>query len=335
VDHIRRWPGFWLAWLASVAAMALGVSPAHADDAPVPTYRQASRVVVITIEGEIDKWMYESVKRRMAVAEHNGADALVFEINSPGGEVLVVNALCELIKQGPIQNTVAWVNNEAYSGGAIVALACREIVMNAAAQMGAAMPVAVDPILSRLGTVDTKELQRKILPPLLANVLDSARRHNEFFHRYQRDEFLVQSIILNDLSLWWVEDTRSGQRMAIDRREFEMLFPGVSPDGPAALASGTAPAASGSLSAEAAKTWDALRPLRDDVLPKAHAALSDLARLKTSDPAAFATQRDAVRATLQQARSVLEPLTTPKMPLAQAEQLLEALTKIEAKLERL
>ena len=53
--------------------MALGVSPAHADDAPVPTYRQASRVVVITIEGEIDKWMYESVKRRMAVAEHNGA----------------------------------------------------------------------------------------------------------------------------------------------------------------------------------------------------------------------------------------------------------------------
>lgn len=229
--------------------MALGVSPAHADDAPVPTYRQASRVVVITIEGEIDKWMYESVKRRMAVAEHNGADALVFEINSPGGEVLVVNALCELIKQGPIQNTVAWVNNEAYSGGAIVALACREIVMNAAAQMGDAMPVAVDPILSRLGTVDTKELQRKILPPLLANVLDSARRHNEFFHRYQRDEFLVQSIILNDLSLWWVEDTRSGQRMAIDRREFEMLFPGVSPDGPAALASGTAPAASGSLSA--------------------------------------------------------------------------------------
>jgi hypothetical protein len=42
----------------------------------------------------------------------------------------------------------------------------------------------------------------------------------------------------------------------------------------------------------------------DDVLPKAHAALADLARLKTTDPAAFATQRDALRATLKQARDV-------------------------------
>jgi len=92
---------------------------------------------------------------------------------------------------------------------------------------------------------------------------------------------------------------------------------------------------SGSLSADAAKTWDALRPLRDDVLPKAHAALADLARLKTTDPAAFATQRDALRATLKQARDVLEPLTSTKMPVAQAGQLLEALAKLEAKLESL
>ncbi len=237
----------WMGWVAALLA-ALWPSPrARADGLAVPSYRQASRVVVITVEGEIDRWMYESVQRRMTLAERAGVDALVFEINTPGGDVMVVNSMCDLIKQGPITNTVAWVNRDAYSGGAILALACREIVMNDPARLGDAMPIAVNPVLSRMGTIDPKELARKVLPPLLGNVLDSARRHNEAFGRYQRDEFLVQAIILNDLSLWWVEHAHTGVRMAIDRHEFELLFPGENPDSPATLAGGSAPAASGPL----------------------------------------------------------------------------------------
>ena len=92
---------------------------------------------------------------------------------------------------------------------------------------------------------------------------------------------------------------------------------------------------SGSLSADAARTWDALRPLRDEILPKARSALEDLARLRSSDPAAFEKQREAFRATLGQAREVLEPLTASKMPVRQAERLLEVLAKIDARLNGL
>lgn len=88
---------------------------------------------------------------------------------------------------------------------------------------------------------------------------------------------------------------------------------------------------SGSLSAEAARTWDSLRSLRDSILPEASASLTALAAIKTSDPAGFATQREALRATLEKARGVLEPLTASKMPLRQAEQLLTALATLEAR----
>jgi membrane-bound serine protease (ClpP class) len=95
----------------------------------VPAERQADKVVAITIEGPIDATTALSVRRRIALAEKGGANAIVIEINSPGGELGAVLEITNAIKASAISNTVAWVNPDAYSGGAIVALACREIVL--------------------------------------------------------------------------------------------------------------------------------------------------------------------------------------------------------------
>lgn len=200
---------------------------ASAPNAPAPTAaasRQANNVAIITIHGEIDSKgvMAESVRRRIRTAERAGADAIVFDINTPGGEVLSVLAICKAIRASSVKNTIAWVNTDAYSGGAIVAMACREIVVNDPASFGDAMPISGTP-MGAMAIPD--ELLKKMLPPLVEEILTSTRRHNEYVGAYVRDEYLMLSVVANDVELWWVRDKVTGTRVAIDRREFEELFP--------------------------------------------------------------------------------------------------------------
>ncbi|HHN79049.1 MAG TPA: hypothetical protein ENK11_10325, partial [Phycisphaerales bacterium] len=187
-------------------------SPLPAQDAAsasVPAARQADDVVIITVHGEIDRWMELSIKRRIEQAESSGADAIVFEIDSPGGEIGAVLEICNAIKGSTIANTVAWVHHNAYSGGAIVALACREIVTADPASMGDAFPITMSPLGVRGLSPDERT---KFLPPLLTEVADSARRNGY-------DEFLVQAMVTDGIELWSVRDRDTGRLWFINEKE--------------------------------------------------------------------------------------------------------------------
>jgi membrane-bound ClpP family serine protease len=216
-------------------------APTSSQAPAVPADRQASKVVIITIHEQIDDVMLQSIERRLTLAERGGADAVVFDINTPGGEVGAVVEICDRIKKSSVKNTIAWVNTEAISGGAIIAMACHEIVFNDPGHLGDAMPIMIEQMTGRVKTASQEELQRKILPILLGNLLDSVRRHNESVGRYDWDEFLAQAMVVNDLQLWWVRNKDSGVFVGVDRREAEMLFPGQSLDGQARLVGGQAP----------------------------------------------------------------------------------------------
>lgn len=208
----------------------------------VPAGRAARNVAVITLRGEIDHKgvMAQSVRRRIDAAARDGADAIVFELDTPGGSVPTVLKICEAVRASPVKNTVAWVNPQAYSGGAVIALACREIVVSGNASFGDAMPILMNPMgmLTGMAKAPTdRELLKKVLPPLIAEVTQSARAYNTTAGAYLRDEYLVQSIVANDVELWYVRNRETGVRMCIDRAEFEMLFPGASTGGPTRLAS--------------------------------------------------------------------------------------------------
>jgi len=180
----------------------------------VPAARQAENVAIIMIEGAIDRWTAVSVEERMAKAEEDGADAIVFEIDSPGGEVGAVLEICNMIKNSAIANTVAWVNPDAYSGGAIIALACREIVVTPYATMGDAAPIQVSPFgLQELAPTE----RQKILAPLLAEVVDSARRNGY-------DENFVQGFLMLGVELWLVEQKETGERLFVTEKEYQVLF---------------------------------------------------------------------------------------------------------------
>lgn len=212
----------------SCAEALASAAPAAGVPTSVSASRQASNVVVITIDGPIDSITARSVRRRLDEAVTLKADAVVFDLNTPGGEIGAVLEISNAIKQSPIRNTIAWIHPMAYSGGAIIALACREIIVSDASGFGDAKVIipGFDRSSFRTQIRGMNEDERqKFLPPLLADLVDSARRHNRSAGSYQWDELLVQALVATDAELWWVQDNQTGVRFAVDRAEYERLFP--------------------------------------------------------------------------------------------------------------
>lgn len=196
---------------------AIGAAPHAASAGVAPAARQARSVFVLTIDGPITRVTAYSIKRRLEAAVREGADAVVFELNTPGGEVGATLEICDAIKNSPIANTVAWVHTTAYSAGAFIALACREIVVAESATMGDAAPIAAIPGLGMQSLSATE--RQKILAPILTEIVDSARRGGY-------DELLVQAFVSLGVELWLVEEKGTGKRYFVSEREFRLLFEG-------------------------------------------------------------------------------------------------------------
>lgn len=231
----------------------------------IPASRAAVNVAIIPIRGPIDSIMERSVKRRITSASESGADAIVFELNTPGGEVGAVLEICRAIKQSPVPNTVAWVNAQAYSGGALIALACREIIIADAAVMGDALPIVVGP----LGIQSLSDAERqKIMSPLLTEVVASARERGY-------DEYLVQGFVSTGVELWLVESkTEPGRFYFVDRAEYRILF-GAEPADTAPViptARGAPRGATGAIPPEAPGLPGTIRPGRRAGTPAAPGA---------------------------------------------------------------
>lgn len=184
----------------------------------VPASRSMSNAAIITIGGPINAVTAASVKRRIDAAINGGADGIIIELNTPGGEVGAVLEITRVIKSLSVP-TIAWVNSEAISGGAIIAIACNSIVGSQNAVMGDAAPIAFDPMKALLGQVSqlSSSERAKILSPLLAEVVDSARRNGH-------DENLVQAFLMLGVETWMVEDTQTGRMYFLTRDEYKELF---------------------------------------------------------------------------------------------------------------
>jgi membrane-bound ClpP family serine protease len=234
---LRAWAA--IARTASALALVLlGVlSTAHAADPPaspaaasttapktvqpVPGGISAQNLAVITISGPIDGVTARSFERRIARAVEGGADAIVIELDTPGGEGFATLGICQAIETCPV-HTIAWVNTNAISAGAIIALSCREIVIADGAILGDAGPVNMLNPNASSDYITDPLLQEKMVAPLLAQIVDAARRNGH-------DEALVQGFIFPGVETWLVEENQTGRRFFLTESEYRALF-GAEPE---------------------------------------------------------------------------------------------------------
>ncbi|MCD6404635.1 MAG: hypothetical protein J7M19_02285 [Planctomycetes bacterium] len=135
---------FVSALLAAVFAL-FAVSALAAEKTAPSTGADRPTVVLIPLEGFIDKGLYDSVKRRTAEAEALDPAMIVFRIDTYGG---LVDAAIEITDEiGGIEapKTVAFVPTKAFSAGAMIAMGAREIVLTPNSSIGDAAPVATGP----------------------------------------------------------------------------------------------------------------------------------------------------------------------------------------------
>ncbi len=271
-------------------------NPATFSPGSVVAARQADTVFVITLHGEIDSVTSYSIQRRLTEAADAGADAIVLDINSPGGELGAVLEISGAIKKSTVPITVAWINPQAYSGGAIIALACQEIVVTNSAQMGDAFPVTFTGESGRAGLRGlTPDERTKLLPPLLADVVDSARRSGF-------DEYLVQAMVTDEIELWLIENPDTGQRYAINENEYRALFDRDPPRTKPMLPTATGSRQQTNPSEPEAQDMGTPKPLADEelhylpaapVLKNLTSAVTDRLTVTTNRPVFDASQRGA------------------------------------------
>jgi membrane-bound serine protease (ClpP class) len=130
------------------SSVAWGQKPVAAatPDAPLPEVRKLEgsvpegAVVVVPLKGEVSKAQFFFLRRILKAGEAANASAFILDMDTPGGELGAgVDILQALLKaKAP---TYTYVNPNAGSAGALIALGTKQIWMAPVSAIGAAAPV--------------------------------------------------------------------------------------------------------------------------------------------------------------------------------------------------
>ena len=101
------------------------------------------QVLELTADGPLTPAMVEYMKRGIRAAEQNGAEALIFQLNTPGGSLDLMNRMLQIIRASrvPVVVYVAPRGAMAGSAGALITLAGHAAAMAPETAIGAASPV--------------------------------------------------------------------------------------------------------------------------------------------------------------------------------------------------
>ena len=97
-------------------------------------------VVVVPLHGEISPSLLMFLRRAEKLAETNGAAAMIFEMDTYGGRLDSATDIVKILNQTSIP-TYTFINTNAGSAGAIIAVGTQHIYMAPVSAIGAAAPV--------------------------------------------------------------------------------------------------------------------------------------------------------------------------------------------------
>lgn len=103
----------------------------------LPISASSSEVYRIPVKNEVEKGLYAFLQRAFEEAEAAGAEVVILDIDTPGGFVDTAGDIGKLMDDTPL-TTIAFINNDALSAGAFIALHADEIYMVPSGRIGAA-----------------------------------------------------------------------------------------------------------------------------------------------------------------------------------------------------
>jgi membrane-bound serine protease (ClpP class) len=192
--------------------LGLLAGPVQAD----PPAKPSGVVYVIPIKDVIDNSLLYVIRRGLNEAQEVQADAIVFDMDTPGGRLDSAEEILGMLRGLKIP-TYTLVNPNAISAGAIIAMATDHIYMTPGSKIGDAMPI----MLSIFG--DIQELPEAIEEKSVSYVAAMIRAAAQ--HR-GHDPQLAEAMVRRDTEYKIGEEiiAKKGQLLTLTNKDAERRF---------------------------------------------------------------------------------------------------------------
>ncbi|MEZ6086462.1 MAG: peptidase [Pirellulaceae bacterium] len=154
---------FIMAWLSAIPAQEKPAAKQAIER------RKASTAVIIPLHNEITPMTGAFIDRKLEEAKAMDVDVVIIDIDSPGGYADISFDIAKKLRKVDWAKTVAYVEDQAISGAAIIAFGCDEIVMHPGAMIGDAGVIAQEILGGPF-----KYAPEKILSKMVADIREVA-----------------------------------------------------------------------------------------------------------------------------------------------------------------
>jgi len=192
-NPVRIMPGVFLCLLLFRSpAMKAGPDEASKD-------LLTAKAAVIICEDMVDRGLCESIERRTQIALDEGIEYLIYEIDTFGGDLLAAYNIWEYLMHeiNPQAKTVAYVSKKAISAGALISVACEDIIMKDKTRIGDCAPIMLG------GKLEGTE-REKIETDTRAAFSSSAEANNY-------PVLLLKAMVTQRIEVCRVKNTESGE----------------------------------------------------------------------------------------------------------------------------
>jgi membrane-bound serine protease (ClpP class) len=206
--------------LTSVVAvlLVLAVGPfvwgpiARGEEVPATMPAGQEKAVIIRLAGEINDYNRDELFRKFDYARRLGAKVVLLDVDTYGGLVTDGLEISRYIKRQTDLHVIAFVQDKAISAGAMISMACDEIVMSDSASLGDCAPV----IYGAEGLEAMPAAERaKMEGPILTDFNESALRNH-------RDPLLAAAMVDVTRTVYWVENAKRERRF-VDEKQYADL----------------------------------------------------------------------------------------------------------------
>jgi membrane-bound serine protease (ClpP class) len=133
-----------LALVAVLGSLGLAQELEAPDDAPLGLAAAQKKVYVVPVREDIMPPILYVIRRGVKEAMAAEADCLILDMETNGGRVDITEEIFDIIGKFKGE-TVTYVNKDAYSAGAFIAVATEKIYMAPQSVIGAAAPIMMSP----------------------------------------------------------------------------------------------------------------------------------------------------------------------------------------------
>lgn len=190
-------------FLIIIAFFAL--SPFVFNDSAINASKQ--KIYIIPVSGNVEPGMAAFIKRSFRDTSDDLNPLFIIEMDTFGGRVDSALQIVDTLLNIPNGKTIAFVVNKAISAGALIALACNELVMKHNTTIGDCAPISYS-------NEGPKVMGEKFQSPLRAKFRALAKRNGY-------SEALAEAMVTAEMVVYAVE--MDGKTFYMDSLEFEEL----------------------------------------------------------------------------------------------------------------